>query len=70
MRHERCRLNPRYMTEYGAKLGSLAINTAQVIKHEVFPPKPDLPKPLTETELVILDDENAVIRQTPIDRKM
>lgn len=51
------------MTEYGAKLGSLAINTAQVIKHEVLPPAPQ-PPVIPKSELVILDDENAVIRQT------
>ena len=63
MNHERCRLNPnKYIKEYGQRLGALAVNTALTVKHEVFPPKPEAPE-ISRSELVILDDENAVIRQ-------
>lgn len=62
--HERCRIPNynRYIAHYGQKLGALAVNTALVIKHEVFPPKLD-PIPINRSELVILDDENAAIRE-------
>lgn len=63
--HERCRIPNynKYIAQYGQKLGALAVNTALVVKHEVFPPKPD-PIPINRSELVILDDSTAEIRTT------
>ena len=61
-KHERCPHSPnQYVKHYAQRLGSFALNTAQVIQHEVWPPKPEVP-PIPRSELVILDDENAVIR--------
>lgn len=67
MNHERCRLNPNQLVaHYADKLGRLAINTALTIRHEVSPPKPVAPvieRPrFVDSELVIIDDEHAVIR--------
>lgn len=42
------------------KLGSFAINTAKVIQHEVWPPKPEPPK-VPDSAIYILDDETAAI---------
>lgn len=61
MNHERCRLNPNMYRHYAERLGALAINTVQTVRHEIAPPKPQ-PLPIPTSELVILDDETAVIR--------
>lgn len=69
-KHERCQYNPnQYVKHYAERLGRLAVNTALTVKHEVWPPKPEAPIqeplpnfPKEDSELVILDDENAVIR--------
>ena len=62
MSHEQFRPHPnQYLKHYAGRLASLAVNTAQVIHHEVCPPKPEAPV-VPESELAILDDENAVIR--------
>lgn len=63
MNHERCRI-PNYnkhISEYAGRLGALAINTARTIKHEVLPPRPQAPV-IPRSELVILDDETAIIK--------
>lgn len=74
MKHERCRLNPnQYIAHYADKLGRLAINTALTIKHEVSPPKAEAPiveRPTfverpTDSELVIVDEDRAIIREQP-----
>lgn len=63
MNHERCRHQPnKYIKYYGEMLGSLAINAVKVVAHEINPPKPEAPV-LNRSELVILDQETAIIRE-------
>ena len=33
----------RFIKDYGKRLGSLAVNTARIVHHEVCPPKPQAP---------------------------
>lgn len=47
----------RYFRHYAERLGGLAINTAKVVQHEVFPPKSE---PLPIPEIVLEEPKGEV----------
>lgn len=62
MSHEQFKPHPnQFIKHYAGRLACLAVNTAQTVKHEMWPPKPQAPE-IHKDQLTILDDENAVIR--------